>query len=252
MPAIIVKGSYQDKAIRFLPPNTTNLLYWGMYGKDVGFTTKNHKDGSTITAIGAPVYPNPNYAVFKGHTNYLKTSVIQVPNMTFICVFKIDTEVAIDLISNYASPGQAGSPASVRGCGLALQVGTASDGKLDVVVNGSVDISGTDTSAPSTILASYPVGTWCCLAGTVNSTTGDRTVYNLTAGTSQVQNNTNPISLGSAALQIGSKVTQTTPPSLNDSNIAMSAIYSDVKTSTELQAIYSQLKTYFSKRGIAI
>ena len=38
MPAIIVKGDYQNKAIRFLPPNTTNLLYWGMYGNDVAFT----------------------------------------------------------------------------------------------------------------------------------------------------------------------------------------------------------------------
>lgn len=250
MPSIIVKGNYQDKAIRFLPPNTTNLLYWGMYGKDVAFTTKNHKDGSTITAIGAPVYPDANYAVFNGGSNYLKTSVIQVPNMTFISVFKIDTEVAIDLISNYTSPGQGGVPAgSVRGCGLELQIGTPSDGKMNVIVNGSVNVSGTDTAAPSTILQSYTAGTWCCLAGTVNSTTGVRTVYNLTAGTSQAQTNTNPISLGTAALQIGSKLTT---PTTNDSNIAMTAIYSDVKTSTELQTIYSQLKTYFAKRGITI
>lgn len=249
MPAIIVKGDYQDKAIRFLPPNTTNLLYWGMYGKDVAFTSKNHKDGSIITAIGSPVYPNANYATFKGGSNYLKTSAIQVPNMTFISVFKVDTEVAVDLVSNYASPGQAGSPASVRGCGLELQVGTASDGKLNVIVNGSVNISGTDTIAPSTILASYTVGTWCCLAGTINSTTGERKIYNLTAGTSQAQTNVNPISLGSGALQIGSGITTT---STADANIALSAIYSDAKTSTELQTIYTQLKTYFAKRGITI
>ena len=249
MPAIIVKGDYQNKATRYLPPNTTNLLYWGMYGKDVAFTSKNHKDGSTITAIGSLVYPNNNYATFKGGSSYLKTSNIQVPNMTFISVFKVDTEVAVDLVSNYASPGQAGSPASVRGCGLELQVGTASDGKLNVIVNGSVNISGTDTIAPSTILASYTVGTWCCLAGTINSTTGERKVYNLTAATSQAQTNANPISLGSGTLQIGSRITT---PTTNDANIAMTAIYSDAKTSNELQAIYTQLKTYFAKRGIAI
>lgn len=249
MPAIIVKGDYQNKAIRFLPPNTTNLLYWGMYGKDGTFTSKNHKDGSTITAIGTPIYPDNNHATFKGGSNYLRTSVIQVPDMTFISVFKIDTEVAVSLVSNYASPGQAGSPSSVRGCGLGLQVGTVSDGKLDVTVDGSVNISGTDTSASSTILASYTVGTWCCLAGTVNSTTGERKIYNLTAGTSQAQTDANPISLGSGALQIGSRMTN---PHTTDANIALSAIYSDAKTSNELQAIYTQLKTYFAKRGITI
>lgn len=249
MPAIIVKGDYQNKAIRFLPPNTTNLLYWGMYGKDVAFTSKNHKDGSKITAIGTPIYPDNNHATFKGGSNYLRTSVIQVPNMTLISVFKINTEVSVDLISNYTSPGQAGSPASVRGFELGLQVGTASDGKLNVLVNASVDVSGTDTIAASTILASYPVGSWCCLAGTVNSTTGERTIYNLTAGTSRAETNANPISLGSGALQIGSRITT---PSTADANIALSAIYSDAKTSNELQAIYTQLKTYFAKRSISI
>lgn len=249
MPAIIVKGNYRDKAIRFLPPNTTNLLYWGMYGKDVGFTTKNHKDGSTITAIGALVYPNNNYAIFKGGTNYLKTNVIQVANMTFICAFKVDTEVAIDLISNYASPGQGGTPASVRGCGLELQVAPVGDNKLNIIVNGSVNIGGTDTAAPSTIIGSYTVGTWCCIAGTVNSTTGVRTIYNLTAGTSQAQTNTNPIALGTAALQIGSKLTT---PTTNDVSILFSGIYGDAKPLTDLQAIYNTMKTVVADYGITI
>lgn len=249
MPAIIVKGSYQSQAIRFLPPNTLNLLYWGMYGKNVAFTSKNHMNGGTITAIGSPVYPADNYVTLKGGNNYLKTSAVQSANMTFIAAFKIDTEVAFNLISNYTSAGQPGSPASVRGAGLELQVGTASDGKLNIVANKSVNVSGTDTAAPAVLSASYTVGTWCAIAGTINSTTGVCKVYNLTAGTSGQTTNTNPISLGSAGFQVGSAITT---PSTNDGNVAFSAIYSDCKTDAEINAIYAKMKQYFAKRGISI
>ena len=249
MPAIIVKGDYQNKAIRFLPPNTTNLLYWGMYGKDVAFTSKNHMNGGIITAIGTPIYPDNNHATFKGGNNYLKTSAVQTPNMTFISVFKIDTEVGFNLISNYTSTGQAGSPSSVRGAGIELQVGTASDGKLNVVANRSVNVSGTDTSAGAVLSASYTVGQWCAIASTINSTTGVCKVYNLTTGTSGQITNANPVSLGSAGFYIGSAITA---PSTNDGNMAFSAIYSDAKTDAEINEIYAAMKQYYAKRGITI
>lgn len=253
MPKIIVAGDYRNLGIRYLPPNENNLMYWGMYGKDTDFTTKNHKDGSKITAIGTPVYPSANYATFRGANNYLRTNVIQVPNMTFLCVFRVDTEVGVDLISNYASPGQGGVPSgSVRGCGLELQTAPVGDNKLNIIVNGSVNVGGTDQPAPSTIIGSYTVGTWCCIAGTVNSSTGERKIYNLTAGTSQAQTNANPISLGSAALQIGSKFSGTTPPSTNDVSICLAAIWSDVKTPVELQSVYNYIKPQLTELGITI
>ena len=249
MPSIIVKGNYQDKAIRFLPPNTTNLLYWGMYGKDVAFTAKNHKDGSEVATIGTPIYPNTNYATFKGGTNYLKTPVLQTPSLTLIAVFKIDSEVAFNLLSVFNGTGQGGSPSLVRGAGLELRVGTASDGKLDLVANRSVNVNGTDTVSPATMAAGYNAGEWCAVAMTVNNATGLCKVYNLTKNTVGTNSNTKPVSLNTVGFTIGSQITM---PTTNEGNVAMAAIYSDSKTDAEINDIYVKMKQYYAKRGITI
>lgn len=249
MPAIIIKGDYQAQGIRFLPPNTTNLLYWGMYGKDVAFTAKNHKDGSAVATIGTPIYPNANYATFKGGTNYLKTPVLQTPSLTLIAVFKIDSEVAFNLLSVFNGTGQPASPSLVRGAGLELQVGTASNGKLNLVANRSVNVNGTDTVSPATMVAGYTAGEWCAVAMTVNNATGLCKVYNLTKNTFGINLNTKPISLNTVGFAVGSKITS---PTTNDANIAMTAIYSDSKTDAEINDIYVKMKQYYAKRGIAI
>lgn len=246
MTTLTVKGFHRAAAKRYLPPDTNGLLYWGMYGVDLDLTRKNHKDGSVVTVVGSPVY-SPNYVQFTQQSAYINTGVAQSNDHTFIAVVKVDALQNTGLISNYNSPTSSGTPPSARGVSLDLVVQSGITDRMNITMNCSVNVSGVDTSAGATV-GGYMLGQWACLAGRVNSTTGERKVFHLTANTNNVATNANPVNKGTGLIRVGSPIVGNSGSEL----MGMAAIYNVAKTDAEIQAIYQKMKALYAYYGITI
>lgn len=247
MARLIIKGSHRESATRFLPYDTDGLLYWGMLGKDVLRTQTNQVDGSAVAVKGAPVYA-ADWCTFEHQVSYLNLGQTQQPNHTFIAVFKAPyTPTPTALISNYNSPTASGTPASARGTALALSASTGITDRLLINMDCSVNAAGVDTIAPAT-LGGYLVDTWACIAGTVDSTSRIRNIYNLTAGTSATHTSPHPTNLGTGSFRVGSPIVGGTAKP----TIAMIASYNKAKTKAEIDALHLKLRTYYARLGINI
>jgi hypothetical protein len=249
MPRIIIPGNYQAQAIRYSPPDTDGLEYWGMFGDSSTFSGKNHAPGKPgALVVGAPTYSD-NYMTIIPSAASIGTQVPQFPAMSFIAVAKVSVEASVaSFISNGSGPSVANPSVSARGVSLAANAGTAGTGKVSLAMSMSVISAGVDTPFNATLNETLPLDTWACIAGVVQSN-GQYKVYNLSAGTSAVAVASSPYNPVTSNFIIGAA---NTSPYSDPISMAMAAIYSTSKTDGEMTDIYNTMKAYFGRRGISI
>lgn len=252
MPRLIVPGNFQSQAIRFLPPDTDGLRYWGMYDGSAERAARNHAGGDVIASVtGAPVFGD-DYADFTPASAFIQTTGSQSPDLTMIAVIRPHDDASGDryVISNSASPAVNPPYATARGSQLMLSHGTAAgDGVLNLTMAVGVNNGGTDQNAGATIFNNVVAGQWSCVAGTYNSDAKQYRVMNFTSGATATITNANAANIGSGDYRVGSAINSN---GANKLGIAMAAIYDVTKSLVQLTDIYADIKTYFAKRGIAI
>lgn len=252
MPRLIVPGSYQAEATRFLPYDTAGLEYWGMYDGSGVRSARNHASGKPPGAVfGSPTY-NANDLLLTPGSSFIQTEVQQPASITCIAVInpQDDASGLRYLVSNNASPAVDPPHATARGAQFLLSHGSAvGDGMLTMEFAVSVLSGGSDTNANTSIANTVAASAWSCVAGSYDSSTGTYRVYNMTTGQTNSNTNPNPVNLGSASLRIGNSYA---PAGSNGVRFAHASIYSVAKSAGEITAIYTKLKAYFAARGIAI
>lgn len=249
MPRFIVPGSFQTTAVKYLPPDTVGLEYWAMLGANAAFSAKNHALGKADGAVfGFPTY-SANSAAFNPSLNYLQTGAAHVASQTIIAVCRAPTEGLHRIVTNYNGPSASPPPNTTRGCSLYLSAGSAGNNLLKAGFERAVTIGGVDTFATTETSEIIPTNSWVCIAGRMNSATGERKIFNLSSGVVGLVTDINPQTISTSTFRIGGEYTS--PPNISH-DIAFAAIYNVVKTDAEIAAIYNHMKTYFSSRGIAI
>lgn len=251
MPRLIIPGDYQSQAVKFLPPDTAGLEYWGMFGGDAGRTARNHAPGKDAASVVGTLSYATHDATFSPGTNFVQTAAVQSADQTFIAVvrFPDDSAGVRPVIANGSSPSTT-IAGNARGSALTLNSGsTAGDNLLTPTMDTSVISGGVDVAANATIANAVASAAWVCIAGRYTAATKAYKVLNLSSGAVGNSTNANPANIAASPFRIGANYNA---PVALPFQIAMAAIYGVAKSDAEISAVYSKLKAYYAKRGMAI
>jgi hypothetical protein len=124
MPDYDFSNAYDE----FLPPDTTNLTYWGFMGGSLAESVRNWAPGEAdSTPIGAPVVESTHIQC-NGSLNYLLTDADETSSMTMIMVVR-NADTLADAAHRPVFFSNAQSPAVVDGgrttFGVAVMMNTA-------------------------------------------------------------------------------------------------------------------------------
>jgi hypothetical protein len=97
-----------------------------------------------------------------------------------------------------------------------------------------------------------PVGEWRAIVGRSRESDKTLSVFNKTAGLSGSTVMTQMPDLGAAKMRIGGTAVANGGSFANSVEIAAAAIYSRALSDDEISKVYSFLKGYYARRGIAI
>lgn len=232
---------------KVVPPVTRGLEGWFTFDTDVSRFPFNRAIGkANATILGAPV-AFPTHGRFKGMTNFIRTSIPETDEFTFVVVGKAlavptGNVDGVALVSSYlgdpVAPGVTGYPPGaslfLRGTVGGTGAASRSDG-----ANASVsDMIGLASGSPTA---------WRILACSGKS--GEATkVYDLTNNTSAVGTDVRPRVLNNRMAQIGSAYKDF----LGESDISVVAIFSKVLTKAEIDATGAIMRVRMLRLGIVV
>lgn len=235
-------ADFEDRAIGFTPAVPDGLKGLFFLNGSIEKAARNLVVGrSPASVAGAPVV-GAGVVRMRSSVDFLQTDIPETAAMTVIAVAACPDTMADDLhrpmyVSNFGSP----YTGSVPSFGAGLYVSAANR----IVMAGSrfSNAEGTGaTSASSGPLEQAPV-TLSFLCG---RTSNDRTeMNNLTQALSAAGNHVYPRHPALGAMRIGSGYSASFQ---GLSDIGFVAIYDRFITNTERDAIYAQIKSYFSRR----
>lgn len=252
---IRVKGaSFEANAVGFIPPIAGGLEYMNFFGGDANKATRNLAPGKPAAGlVGAPTY-NEHSAIFRPGANYVVTSVDDAESMTFIAVAKSLSDANTMIVSNFSGPRAGGVGTTT---GKALDFG--SNGVIDGLVTNKMfgprwdGVSSAPVSPGVAITGlQNPVGEWRAVVGRARESDKTLSIFNKTAGLSGSVGVTQVADLGASKMRIGGTAVASGGSFANAVEIAAVAIYSRALTDVEIDKVYSFLKGYYSRRGMAI
>lgn len=249
-----VGANFEANAVAYIPPVADGLLYWGFLNDSIEKVGRNFApNGAQASVVGTPPVDSKR-AVLSG-TNNIQTGTVQTPDFTMIVVANPTVDGAEQgmFISNYTSPRASG----VAGTSFGVSLYTGGDDVLAGTFGPRLNVSSYSGVANSSsnlhnaILPPADITVPAFLVGTFSSTEKVVMLRNLTNGTSaQASAFTESVDIGASAYKIGAAPLNTY---INkDKNFYFAAIYNRKLAESEIQLIYTRIKSYLGGRGVVI
>lgn len=243
----VKNASFENNAVAFVPPVADGLEYLNFFSGGATNVARNLAPNKPNGAlVGTPVY-QANSTVFSGQTAYIETSVSDSPEMTMIAVARAVADSTAHIISSFSGPRANGVAGTSYGKTMWFTNPTNGDGWVQIqTVQGRWDgVAG--SLALNTISGTLPINVnqWVAVTGLMGINSNQ--MRNNTTGhvdTDPTQLQTDPTSMklriGSATIASGS------------AEIAFAAVYNRLLSTDEVEKVYSFIKSYYARRGIAI
>ncbi|MEN5176297.1 hypothetical protein [Brevundimonas diminuta] len=235
-------ADYESRAIGFTPAVSDGLQGVFFLNESVEKARRNLVVGRAAASVfGAPEVL-PGMLRMKAGTNYLQTDIQETAEMTILVVGKCPDTMADNAhrgvyVSNFGSA----STTAVASYGVGLHVESATR-----VVHTATRYSNAESTAGTSGAAGSSAQNPAALAFLVGRTRDTRTeMNNLTQALSTAGNYTFPRYLSQGAMRIGSNYAASWQ---GLSDIGFVAIYNRFITDAERDAMYAQIKGYFSRR----
>lgn len=239
----VAGADFSANAVGFIPPVSSGLVYWGLFGDTLAKTTRNLAPGaSAATAVGNPGI-SAGYASFLPANNYISTGLVDTTSLTYLFVARSTS----DMVSTTNRPFYMGVSGLLAGSGIyAYQVNGAMPA-VNLRFTATVSVGGTPTNK-ILVQTIANLSTWSFIGATLDSGVAMNT-YNKTDGTTATLATPDPhLITPTTILRVGSGVGGYG----GAHDMAFAAVYNRALTSAEITTVYAFVKSYLATRSITV